>query len=496
MVAADALAAELSPIVDQGFADRLGSARAEAVAARTTGRVLLVAAIGVVVIGAVAVVVRRRRRRHHLAELISAAETDGLTGLANRRAIHRRVPLALRDPGRAGHVVVQIDLDRFKSVNDAYGHRVGDELLLAFAGRTMGVLERLFADREGAWDFARVGGDEFLIILHDSPDPQAEAGLMVDGLAEAFADPLACGPIRIPLELSGGVAVAAGPRDLDHLLLEADIALYQAKSRERVSFLTFDDPILRDIMRDFPGRVAAGAVRADLQPQVDMGTGEVIGFEALARWTADGRVAVPAALWIKAVEQLGGTDLLFQAVAHSVSEAFPVLGSGFSGRFWLNLSPPQLGERRSAERLLAHLADAGLPASRVGVEVLETAALSDLGLAAQNLEELRAAGVTVALDDFGSGFTPLGHLTALPINRLKLDRTVVAGIDRRPRQSALVEAVVTIAEKLGIELVAEGIETTAERARLIDLGVRLGQGYLLGRPAPVGEIERKPVPVA
>ena len=449
----------------------------------------------VVVVAAAGLLVARRRRRRRLEDLTEAAETDGLTGLANRRAVQRLVPAALRDPDRAGHVVVQIDLDRFKSLNDAYGHRVGDEVLLAFAGRASGVLDRLFAGREGEWHIARIGGDEFLIVLHDSPDPRAEADAMVHALELAFADPVACGPIRIPLELSGGVAVATGPRDLDQLLLEADIALYQAKDRQRVSFLTFDDPILRDIMRDFPGRIAAGAVRADLQPQVDLVTGEIRGYEALARWSADGRVAVPAAVWIKAVEQLGGTDLLFQAVARSVGESVQDVGPLVRGSLLaepLAAAAGGAGRHRPSPRS----ARRGRPRAR-----------PDRGRGAGDGRAERprarggeprgapAAGVAVALDDFGSGFTPLGHLTALPIDRLKLDRTVVAGIDRRPRQAALVEAMVTIAEKLGIELLAEGIETRAERDALVALGVRFGQGYLLGRPAPVAVVERDVITV-
>jgi EAL domain-containing protein (putative c-di-GMP-specific phosphodiesterase class I) len=278
--------------------------------------------------------------------------------------------------------------------------------------------------------------------------------------------------------------VAVEPTDLDRLLLEADIALYQAKAARHSSFEVFEEPALRDIMRDFPTRVADGAVRADLQPQFDLVTGEVVGFEALARWSADGGDPVPAAVWIKAVEQLGGADLLFAAVARSVAAALTMVGDRFTGRYWLNLSPLQLGEAGSAERLLGHLDAAGLVPDRVGLEVVETAAVNDLGLAAENLGALRAAGVAVALDDFGSGFTPLGHLTALPVDLLKLDRSVVAALDNRPRQAALVEAMVTIAERLGIGLVAEGIETEAERDTLLALGVRCGQGYLLGHPAP------------
>ncbi len=483
-LAADRVQADLAAVMTatvQSETDRLAELADEG---QVRGNLLLLGALLLVFTAGTTASVLWWRRRTRMAQLERAAATDGLTGLANRRAIQERVPPRLADPDRAGHVVVQIDLDRFKAVNDAYGHRVGDELLLAFARRTEALLDRRFADHDGDREFARVGGDEFLVVLHDVVDPRAEAAGLVAALEDLFRDPVACGPVRIRVDLSGGIAVAAGPTDLDHLLLEADIALYQAKGAPHRSFCSFDDPVLRDIMRDFPGRIAAGAVTADLQPQFDLVTGAVVGFEALARWRAEDE-HVPAAVWVRAVEQLGGADLLFEAMARSVAAADATLGSAFTGCFWLNLSPLQLGERTSADRLLGHLAAAGLAPDRVGVEVVETAAFSDLGVASDNLEQLRAAGVLVALDDFGSGFTPLGHLTALPVDHLKIDRAVVAGVDRRPRQAALVEATVTIAAKLGFELVAEGIETEAERDTLLALGVRVGQGYLLGRPAGV-----------
>ena len=491
LVIADRLGRDLGATVEQALTEATTDATTTAAGQRRWGLVLLATAGISLLLGTATTLIRLRRERGRVEALQEAAETDGLTGLANRRAIQARVVERLADPSRAGHVVLQLDLDRFKSVNDAYGHRVGDELLRAFAGRARGALEAVAAGRDGDHELARIGGDEFLVVLHDSRDPDADADAVVRALTRAFADPLACGPVQVKVELSGGIAVADGPTDLDRLLLEADIALYQAKAVPHTSFERFVEPVLRDILRSFPDRVAAGAVRADLQVQTDLLTGEVVGYEALARWAADGRGEVPAAVWIKAVEQLGGVDLLFAAVARALGGVgLPVAGGVPGPRVWINISPHQLGEPGAGERLLDHLTAAGLHPAGIGVELVETASLADLGLAARNLDRLREAGVGIAIDDFGSGFTPLGHLTALPVDVVKIDRSVVAGVNQRPRQAALIEALVAMTGKLGLTLVAEGIETDAECETLIRLGVTVGQGYLLGRPAPAARVLR------
>lgn len=480
---ADRLDRRLSRVVNTGLRDRVArSERTVTDAERDRWLTAGAGAIAVLVCLLTQVAIARRHQRRWIA-LTEASETDDMTGLTNRRGLERRVPPRLADPDRASHVLVQVDLDRFKAVNDTYGHKAGDTVLRAFAACARTVVEDLAPNRD-SHELARIGGDEFLIVLHDCVEPRAEAEQLIEALEASLKAPVSVGDAMVDLAVSGGVAITTGPAALADLLAEADVALYQAKSEGQRGFRFFDEPLLREILRDFPTHARLGAVEAHLQPQVDLETGHVVAYEALARWTRGDRLAVAAGQWVSIVEQMGASGILFDAMARSSALALEQLGNRFHGRVWLNLAPPALAEHTAADSLLASLDAVGLPPTRVGVEIVETAGIVDLEVAARNLDRLRSAGIAVALDDFGSGFTPIGHLTALPIDLIKLDRSMIAAVDERPRQAALVAAMVTVAASLGIALIAEGIETVQEMAALRSLGVTLGQGYLLGRPAP------------
>lgn len=483
---ADRLDRALAPVVTRAIDQQIDIAGGQMARADRDRMLIALAGATAVLLCLSSQVVIARRRQHRLVALTETSETDELTGLTNRRGLERRVPGRLSDAARASHVVVQVDLDRFKAINDTHGHQAGDRVLRAFAERTRAVLDGM-GRRIGDHELARIGGDEFLIVLHDCTAPRTELARLLAALKPRLREPVQVGDVRLELLVSGGVAMATGPVTFDELLTEADVALYQAKNDGERGFRLFDGRVLRDILHDFPAQARAGAVQAHLQPQVDLDTGSVVGYEALARWINGDHPPVPAAQWVTVVEQMGAGEVLFESMARSTAAAIERLGSRFAGRVWLNLSPSAVVGRDAAGAILTTLESVGLDPRRVGFELLESVQIADLDRAARNLDAIRAAGIEVVLDDFGRGFTPIGHLTALPISGIKLDRSLIADIDRRPEQGALVAAMVTVAESLNISLIAEGIETETELAALRSLGVRFGQGYLLGHPAPAGE---------
>lgn len=423
----------------------------------------------------------RRRFNRHLHRL---AETDPLTGLGNRLALVSAERPRLADARQGGFALINLDLDNFKAINDSFGHHVGDQALVAFAAacrRAVRVDDAV----------TRVGGDEFVIVLYRLVDPEADAREIASRIQAGLEQPIECGGRSLLLEVSIGIATAAGPADLDEMMIEADLALYAAKERGSNRHELFADPERRQLVRDLPQALASGRIGCVFQPQIDLVTGGVVGLEALARWPGGpdpGSPTVPVRKLIDVVEWMGRTQALLRCVVAQVETAYAETHPLFAGRFWINLSPVDLAIPSSADVLLDVLGTSRVPLARLGVEITESLPIVDFEQARGVLERLQAAGVAVAIDDFGSRNTPLRHLTNLPIDVVKLDRSVVRGVDSDACNRVLAEAVRVVCETRGTVVLAEGVETMAELETLRRLAVQQAQGYAISHPLPLAEL--------
>jgi len=467
-------------LADRRIAAEATRERRRAAAARGAAIAFAAAAVAVLV----AVELRRRRFNRRLRKL---AETDGLTGLGNRYALEAYERRRLADPRQGGFALIHLDLDNFKAINDSFGHQVGDRALTAFAACCRRAV------RAGD-TVARVGGDEFVIVLRGLGDPEQGAREIAGRIHDSLARPVDLGGRRLRLQVSIGIATATGAADLEEMMVEADFALYAAKERGTNRHEVFADSLRRALVRDLPHALAHGGIGCAFQPQVDLVTGEVVGLEALARWpvgpsAAEPRsVAVPARKVIEVVEWLNETPALLRCMLARVEAAYAETHGLFAGRFWLNLSPADLAVSEAAETLIETFHAAAVPLDRLGIEVTESLPIVDFEQAVAVLERLRAAGLAIAIDDFGSGNTPLRHLTRLPLDVVKLDQAVTARVDAERSNRVLVTAVRFICEAHGMTLLAEGVETEREIGALREMGVRQAQGYALAPPLALAEL--------
>ena len=396
------------------------------------------------------------------ARLTRQAHEDALTGLANRARALEHLTDALRGTGEDGVAVLFLDLDRFKDVNDTWGHTVGDQLLVA-VGRRLGAQLR-------AGDLlARLGGDEFVIIAPRVSSPQAATALAVRASAELGGDVVLDVCTTEVTASIGVVHVDAGHRGVpEDLLRDADTAMYRAKGAGGAAISLFDDSMRADVARrlDLEGALRHVVERAELrlhyQPVVDLPTGALVGFEALLRWDRPGHGLVPPLDFIPVAE---GTGAIVAIGAWVIDEGCRQLAAwdeqldlDRSLTLALNLSARQLRDRAVVDVVAGALARNGIAGSRLVVEITESVMLDDVLEAQDALGELRALGVRLAADDFGTGYSSLSYLKQYPIDQVKIDRSFVSG--------------------LGSVVVAEGIETSVQRERLSELGCEHAQGYL------------------
>ena len=411
---------------------------------------------------------------------------DPLTGLANRLLLSDRLNQAreaLRR--RSGSVAVLcLDLDRFKEVNDTYGHEAGDELIQE-VGR------RLQAVCRAEDTVARLGGDEFAVVQGGSAGAVGAAAL-----AERVVRTLS-GPVQLKagpavLSCSVGVAVTADP-DLDQLemLRQADLALYRAKERGRGRYCFFEpemDQALRTrktLERDLRAMIADGGPQVHYQPLVRV-DGGVFGVEALARWNDPARGAVSPAVFVKLAEECGLIGPLGDRVFRRACED----GLRWPGlRVAVNLSPVQFRQPGFLQRVEATLAETGADPARMDLEITESCLIQDDRLTHDVLADLRRMGFSLALDDFGTGYSSLSYLHRYPVQKLKLDRAFTARLGVAPEARAIVEAVVGMARALDMQVLAEGVETSEQFDMLRDLGCREFQGYLFARPADAASLD-------
>jgi diguanylate cyclase (GGDEF)-like protein len=414
----------------------------------------------------------------------SAALRDPLTRLGNRPLFEKRLAEAIelaRGPEEHGFAVFCLDLDRFKAVNDLLGHAGGDALLKEAA-------RRLTASVRGADTVARLGGDEFAVIL-SGPVTPAEADALAVRLIEALSAPFEYEGQPVPIRTSVGYALApADGLDADALLRRADNALYAAKHQGRGRQMRFDPAMegqlagRQALERDLRKALAQGAFRFEWQPVADASTGRVVSCEALLRWDRPGHGPVSPAVFVPIAESCGLGGMLDEWVLREgcrQAAAWP-----HPLKVALNVSASRFHLGGLAGLVASMLRDSGLPADRLELEVTEGTLIKDEAAAAVTIEELHVLGVRVALDDFGTGYSSLGYLHALPLDKVKLDRSFIRDIDGSERARNVIRAVLQLCRGLGIKACAEGVETQSQLDFLRLEGCDLIQGYLIGRPSP------------
>lgn len=428
---------------------------------------------------AVLLVVRMTNAQRELRHL---AEHDALTGLPNRRLLEK-----LLDSATAYHLLL-LDLDGFQDVNDRLGHAIGDDLLLAIADRLRALLGRDDV-------LARTGGDEFAVLIA-SAEPGI-ATVRADLVLETLRQPVTVGGHTLHVTASIGVRPADGLASAARLIGDADLALYAAKAAGKDCAAPYD-PALRDRQTERIRTVERlrEALRTDeltvhYQPIVDLATSRTVAVEALARWFPPGEPPIGPDVFIPAAEDSGLIVALGEWVLRQACADAAAWRRAGDITLTVNVSPRQLTDSDFTTKVRRSLSDSGLPPTALTLEITEgilIGAGAQSAHALAHLEALRADGIRIAVDDFGTGYSSLAYLRDLPIDTLKIDRSLMPADNDDERQIALVRAVIDLAGSLSLTTVAEGIETPAHAALLHSLGCDRGQGYHFARPMPAGQI--------
>ncbi len=428
-------------------------------------------------------------RKEYEEQLRHQAFHDPLTGLPNRALFLDRLEHALartaRDSRSVG--VLLVDLDRFKPVNDSLGHQVGDELLV-MVGR------RLQSCVRPEDTVARLGGDEFAVLIEDLEDT-SDATAVAERIEEALRPSFELGERELVLTASIGVAVSStGQRDPDELLRSADIAMYQGKKTGKARYELFEPPMaaraleLLELEADLRRALERDELRLHYQPKVELGTGRIVGVEALLRWEHPERGLVSPLEFIGLAEETGlilpiGRWVLREACrqAREWQEQHPLKPSL---EMCVNVSARQFEHRELVGEVAQTLEETALDPGTLVLEITESAVMEDAESNIVRLHELKDLGVRLAIDDFGTGYSSLSYLHRFPVDTLKIDRSFVDGLGEESEDTAIVRAVIALAHSLRLDVIAEGVETAEQVKRLQALGCRMGQGYLFSRPLP------------
>ncbi|QLQ38531.1 putative bifunctional diguanylate cyclase/phosphodiesterase [Micromonospora robiginosa] len=416
-----------------------------------------------------------------------AATHDALTGLSNRRHLLDEGTAQLTTRHADGvTALVLIDLNHFKEVNDTLGHGAGDQVLIQVAGR--------LRDAARPDDLvARLGGDEFAVLLRGLPAP-AVAAHRAEALLAALHDPLDLDGMRISVEASGGIAAAPATGGMAELLRRADVAMYQAKRAGQRTATYAPTRDTADLNRltlggELPRAVADHEFTVNFQPIVDLGSGQVVGAEALARWHHPTHGLIDPLRFLEAVERSGLLPAFAEAI---LDQALIAAGSwhdaGFDLPVSVNVSPRSLLDARFPGAVLARLRAHDLPPDRLVLELTETLTLSQLDVVDRVLSRLRDSGVRLALDDFGTGYSSLSLLSRIPVHELKIDRSFVTAMETAPEAAAVIRSTLDLGRSLDLTVVAEGVESEPQRRALWELGCAAGQGHLFARPLAAGAL--------
>jgi len=420
------------------------------------------------------------------AELQRRALTDPLTGIANRLLVSDRIQQALRRLERRPRavVVVGLDLDRFKLINDTLGHHAGDQVLIAVANR-------LVETARPADTVARLGGDEFIIVA-EGMHTDAEASAFAERILFALRKPIHLGGEELRTSASVGYTLTRDPDSYpSDLLRQADLALYRAKQLGRDRYAVFDEELRANAaIRQATERVvrralASDGLRVEFQPVVDLPTGETVAAEALVRIDDPDEGLLPAARFLGAAEEGGLISAIDEWVLEAVVDQLATWReAGVEFPVSVNVTGRALTDAGFVARIAKALAAHNLAGSALQIEVNEAALLETTATARITLRELRRMGVKVGLDDFGSGFSALSHLQNVPLDFVKIDSSFTAGVSVSVRSRAIVTAMVELAHALGLGVIAEGIENEAQREALIAAGCEQAQGYLFSPSQP------------
>jgi diguanylate cyclase (GGDEF)-like protein len=422
------------------------------------------------------------------------ARVDELTGLPNRRRFLEELKTwkSVLGTGQTC-VVLLVDLDRFKSVNDLYGHRIGDEVLKATARR----LKQIAGDRALV---ARIGGDEFALLLPVVSDQEAPRRA-AEQIVHEIAQPIYLAALTLRVGVCVGVSFCEESAetilthqdgdDIETVLRQADMALYQAKARGHSGYQFFcqalDDELRNkiELEREIDGALKSGQIVPYYQPLIDLTSGDVVGFEALVRWEHPSRGLLSPAIIIPVAESTGTiSDLTFSILRRAIADA----------KMWpndlsiaVNLAPQLFADAWLAEKILQVLSEASFPCRRLELEITETALLDNRNEVKATIDSLRNLGVQIAIDDFGAGYSGLTYLHQFKLDRIKIDQSFVADLATNRDSEKMVRGMINFGRMLGT---AEGIESDQVRKMLLRLGCDTGQGYFFCKPKPASEIQR------
>ena len=422
-------------------------------------------------------------------EISYLAQHDSLTGLTNRTSFLTKIEEAGARFRRWGEkfTVFMLDLDRFKNINDTLGHPAGDELLKETARRLKSALRETDI-------LARLGGDEFAIVQVGETAQREGAIALADRIITAIAQPYDISGILVQIGVSIGIARASDDGiDPNELLKKADLALYRTKSEGRNGFRFFDVTMSQfaderqQLETDLREAIARNELELHYQPLVDFETLKLCGMEALIRWRHPQRGLVSPSQFIPIAEETGlisriGEWILEKACADAATWPKAIKVS-------INLSPVQLSNSNLLDVILCSLVESGLSPERLELEITETALFKNDLDCLTVMRRLKNIGVSIALDDFGTGYSSLGQLTMFPFDRIKIDKSFTQNLGKRLECSAIVAAVVTLTQKLGIKTTAEGIETVEQFRELELAGINTAQGYLFDRAMPASDLD-------
>jgi diguanylate cyclase (GGDEF)-like protein len=423
------------------------------------------------------------------------AETDPLTGCLNRRSVTRATDEligAAHDSGRA-LAFVMVDLDNFKMVNDVNGHRAGDTVLLVTAERIADLLPA-----EGL--VARLGGDEFACaILYDEGSPD-RIDQLVTRLIDQVSQPVDCDGMSLEVTVSVGISTSAAPgktgrADAETLMHRADIAMYHAKKKGKNRYFWFEAPMESElrIRSELESGIRRGIRNGEFVPyyeqQIDLESGELTGFEMLARWQSPQLGLVSPDVFIPVAEDMGvigelSQDLIAQALEFA-KEWAPHLTLS------VNISPIQMRDPWFSQKLVKLLVEHNFPPKRLDIEITESCLHENVGVVRSMITSLRNQGVTISLDDFGTGYSSLAQLRSLPFDRLKIDRSFVTELKDADASSKIVRAIISLGDGLDLPITAEGIEDGQILETLKSMGRLKGQGYHYGQPEPADAVRAR-----